>query len=782
MRPLAEYTRKRNFRITAEPGAKVPKRKRSTKQKPLLFVVQEHHASHLHYDFRLEWNGVLKSWAVPKGPSLDPSQKRLAVEVEDHPYDYAKFTGTIPAGQYGAGEVYRWDMGTWMPKGDVDQGLKKGRLEFTLKGKKLKGDFVLVRTGRRASKPNWLLIKRHDDYAREDMKLAAISLPEFIPPQLAQLVTKPPLGEDWIHEIKFDGYRIQAHIHNGKVKLYTRKGLDWTTKYSILAKALEKLKVESAVLDGEVVWQDDKGRSDFQLLQNAMKAEKTNSLLYWVFDLMYLNGDDLTSLPLISRKDRLAKILKGAKGDHIRFSEHFRGAGDKMIKASCQMHLEGIVSKRVDAPYVPGRHDDWVKAKCVKRQEFVIGGFSDPEGSRTSFGSLLLGAYESGKLKYVGKCGTGFNRISLRDVGAKLRKLEAKKSPFELNAPKGRGLHWVKPNLVCEVSYAEMTQGGHLRVPVFKGLRVDKSPKAIGIEKPKKVKGDHVIKSAHSRGDIHISHPDRIIFEKERLTKLDVAKYYDAAADWILPHIANRPLALVRCTQNSTTACFFSKHFRQRLPEHIVEIPEKGSEPWITVDSREGLRQLIQWGTLEIHPWNTHAEHIDNPDQIVMDFDPDGDVDFGIVKEGALELRELLKKLGLKSFVKVTGGKGLHVQFPIEPLYDWDSVKNFSKTLVQEFVSRYPDLYTANMSKKVRKGKIFLDYLRNGRGSTAIAPYALRARAKSAVAMPITWEELGKLKAANVYTLKKALEVFKRRKPDPWKDYFRIKQKIALLP
>lgn len=823
MRPLAEYTRKRNFKITAEPKAKVAKR---AKNSPLIFVVQEHHASHLHYDFRLEWEGVLKSWAVPKGPSLDPAQKRLAVEVEDHPKDYATFTGTIPKNQYGAGEVYRWDMGTWIPKKDVNEGLRKGRLEFELKGKKLKGEFVLVRTGRQSSKPNWLLIKRHDEYAEEGAELEpivaddqkyktkakAMAKPkkkvlakasakakakvkadlEFVPPHLAQLVTQPPKGPDWVHEVKYDGYRIQAHIQNGEVRLYTRRGLNWTEKYSELAKALSKLKDHDVILDGEIVWQDEAGRSDFQKLQNAMKDGSTDELVYWIFDLLYLDGEDLRSLPLIARKDRLEKLVDKVDSALIRYSQHYRGVGEKMIEASCAMDLEGIICKRVDANYVSGRRDDWVKVKCTKRQEFIIGGFTEPEGSRTGFGALLLGIHEDGKLRYVGRCGTGFNNQSLRMMYKKLRQHEVDESPFEVASPRARGLHWIEPKLMCEVSYSEMTKDKILRVPVFKGLRSDKKPEQITLEEAEPVRGDHVVKKVSKKtktrttakekpGKLPISSPDRVIYTKEKLTKLDVAQYYMAASEWILPHVKDRPLSLVRCPNSSTKPCFFSKHFKTNLPEHLIAVPDKEHEDFIAIDSKEGLLQLAQWGSLEIHPWNCHRDDIEAPDQIVMDFDPHEDLDFDLVKEGALEMRELLKQLGLKSFLKTTGGKGLHVQFPFEPLYDWDTVKSFAKTLTQEMVSRHPDLYTGNMSKKLRSGKIFLDYLRNGRGATAVAPYSLRARAISSVAMPIAWEELEKLPASNIFTLPKAIAYLKKRKKDPWKDYFKTKQKIALL-
>ncbi len=799
MRPLAEYTRKRNFKITSEPGAKVKK----SSVKNLIFVVQEHHASHLHYDFRLEWEGVLKSWAVPKGPSMDPSQRRLAVEVEDHPIEYAKFTGTIPKGEYGAGKVYRWDIGTWEPINDPDEGMKKGRLEFRLKGKKLKGEFLLVRTRAGGSKPNWLLFKRHDRNAiattkssSEDEENGSPRFADYVAPQLAQLVDKPPAGDDWIHEIKFDGYRIQAHLKNKKISLVSRRGLDWTEKYPSIQKALKKLKAKSAILDGEVVWQDDRGHSSFQMLQNAMKAHKTDALIYWVFDLLELDGEDYRDLPLISRKERLQKLIQKMGHPQIQFSDHYRGMGEELIKATCGMELEGVISKRVDALYSSGRSDLWVKSKCIKRQEFVIGGFTDGTGGRVGFGSLLLGVYENERLRFVGRVGTGFDQKLLREIHAKLKKIEVDESPFEIMSPRGGGNHWVKPKLVAEVTFAQWTKDKQLRVPVFVALRSDKAPKLIGIEKPKKVKGDKV-KSTATRSsarrknaatskyddvdDFHISHADRVIFEREGLTKKDVADYYRVVSSRILPHISDRPLSLVRCPESSTKPCFFSKHFTKNLPEHIVAIPEKGNQPWVTVNSAQGLLTLVQWGALEIHPWNAHRQTIETPDQIVMDFDPDPDVEFELVKEAALDLKKILDQLGLRSFLKTTGGKGLHVQFPFEPLYDWSTVKAFAKTLVQEMVSRDPDLFTGNLSKKARRGKIFIDYLRNGRGATAVAPYSLRAREKSAVAMPISWKELGPLKASNQFTLEKALAYLKGRRSDPWKDYFNTRQKIAML-
>lgn len=773
MRPLAEYKRKRDFHVTREPPGKAARSKRK-----LIFVVQEHHASHLHYDFRLEWEGVLKSWAVPKGPSLDPAQKRLAVQVEDHPLDYAKFQGTIPKGEYGAGEVYRWDYGTWQPETEPNGGLRKGRLEFELKGKKLHGKFLLIRTRRGGAKPNWLLIKRHDEYAQikeDESEIDRTTLPAFTPPELATLVDKPPTDKDWVHEIKFDGYRLQAQIAGGRVKLLTRKGLNWTEKYGPIANALKRLKVESAVLDGEVVWLDEKGRSDFQKLQNARTAAP---LIYYAFDLLFLDGKDLTSLPLIARKDRLEKLVRGLKRDNIRYSEHFRESGDRLFKVACEQGLEGIISKRVDRPYISGRRQDWVKLKCGKRQEFVIGGFTDPEGSRPGFGALLLGYHDGGRLHFAGRCGTGFDNKRLISLNKQLRSIERDTTPFEIDSPKGRTLHFVDPKLVAEVSFSEWTSDRVLRAPVFYGLRADKSPKEVTIETPEHIEAKTKEKPAKR---LTISHPDRIIYAKEKITKVQIAEYYQSVGRWILPHVADRPLALVRCTQSSVKPCFFSKHFAEKLPRSIIPIHDQDHKPFVAIDSEAGLITLAQYGTLEIHCWGSHRQTIDFPDQVIWDLDPDPSVDYEEVKKTALELRAMLKQLKLKSFVKVTGGKGLHVQIPCAPIYDWDQIKEFSHTLVRETVSRHPDRFTANMAKKARRGKMFLDYLRNGRGSTAIAPYSLRAKPISSVAMPISWQELDDIESPNYFTMERALTYLKKRRRDPWKDYNSIRQEIPIL-
>jgi bifunctional non-homologous end joining protein LigD len=789
-KPLAEYQKKRNFNKTAEPG---PLQKK-VKQKNLMFVVQEHHASHLHFDFRLEMDGVLKSWAVPKGPSPDPTQKRLAVEVEDHPVDYGSFEGEIPEDEYGGGEVLLWDTGTWVPDTDAHAALKKGRLDFTLKGKRMKGRWSLIRLRTASRKPNWLLFKRHDqpgdakinpaDFQpikaygskkeRRDFKVGARAkskatgndqpnkkkdsllkknkIPAFIDPQLPLLVKEAPIGDEWVHEMKFDGYRIQAHLEAGQVKLFTRAGHNWTHKYSEIEKELKSAGVKNAILDGEVVVIDEHGRSDFQALQLEMKSSRPHSLVYYVFDLLFLNGVDLRSESLIDRKKLLKELLRSLHSQQIRFSEHLKVEGKKYLAESCRLDLEGIVSKQINSPYVSGRGDTWVKSKCEKRQEFVIGGYTDPTGARDHFGALLLGIYENGKLRYVGKCGTGFNAESLAQVHARLTKIAAKDSPFDLKSPHGRGIHWVKPKLAAEISFSMWTRDEILRVPVFHGLREDKSPKQMvkEVEMPT------------------LTHPDKIIFPQEKITKKNVADYYLAAAPFLMPQAMNRPLALKRCPEGATKTCFFQKHLGK-------------NDDLITVTSIPEFIALVQMGAFEVHAWGSREPDIEHPDQIVMDFDPDPSVPFERVKEAALELRALLTQLKLKSFLKVTGGKGLHVHIPIAPIYTWDQVRNFSKTLADHLVAQSPDRYIANMSKAKRKGKIFIDYLRNGRGATAVLPYCLRASPLSAVALPIEWTELKGLKSPAQFTLKATVDHLHRRKKDPWAGYLKLKQKVSIL-
>ncbi len=803
---LREYNRKRDFGITKEPSGEEDF---ETSTAPI-FVVQEHHASHLHYDFRLELDGVLKSWAVPKGPSMHLEDKRLAVEVEDHPLSYAKFHGTIPEGEYGAGKVYIWDSGTWKVKGDPHTSLKKGKLEFSLKGKKLKGNFVLVRLpDKGSSKHNWLLMKRPDEKAlkgKEERaeaiapkrKVAAKKIvaskvatkktqtkkiaktshdkwPGFIQPQLALLVDTPPSSESYVHEIKFDGYRLQIHIKGGQVKLFTRNGLDWTRKFPHLKEQFEKLNFDDAILDGEAVVQDSRGRSNFGLLQDALSNEDDTPVAIFLFDLLYQDGEDLRDKPLRERKDRLKQLIP-KKHECIYYSLDVNQDAEKFFKLSCEHHLEGIVSKDETAPYTKGRTSVWCKTKCTHRQELVVGGYTTGKGARSAeVGALLLGVYERDKFRYVGKVGSGFNRQSLKEIKERVRKLEQQKSAFDLNSPKGKEIHWLKPKLVAEVDFTEWTSDKHLRHPVFIGLRDDKKTKDIVEEKETHLEPQTV----------ELSHPEKVLYPKEKLTKQDVLNYYDSVAEVMLPYSEGRPLSLVRCPNGSDKKCFYQKHPGSgQLSKNFYsfKVKEKTqTNTYVAMHSKESLHELVQMNAYEIHTWNSHYQSIMNPDQIVMDFDPDPSVPFKEVVKAAVIMKKILEQLKLKSFVKTSGGKGLHVHIPIAPLYSWDEIKAFSKAIADEMVSRNPELYLSTMSKKERKGKIFIDYLRNGFGATAVAPYSLRAKSTSSVAMPLEWKELETLKSPDEFTMKKALQKIKNRKSDPWKKMLSLKQKIYVI-
>lgn len=824
---LRTYSEKRNFKKTSEPKAKVARKKKTA---PLMFVVQEHHASHLHYDFRLEWEGVLKSWAVPKGPSLDPGTKRLAVEVEDHPVDYGSFEGVIPEKEYGAGEVYIWDTGVWNPLKDPREGLKHGHLEFELKGKRLKGRWDLVRTKTPSRTPQWLLMKKTDQYSKaghvaeeigsghefsqiHPKKMKRVSLSKtkkkstgrraraiaFKEPMLAQLVEAPPEGTHWLHETKFDGYRLQVHLRNGDVKLYTRSGQDWVDRFHSVAQAFKKLDVKDAVIDGEVVVLDQKGRSDFQLLQNAIKAKDQRHMYFYAFDLLHLDGKSFLEKALVERKAALEEVMQDPPAI-LRYSEHIEGHGAALFKKSCKLELEGVVSKKAESTYTSGRGNSWVKSKCGHRQEFVIAGFTEARGSRSDFGALLLGVYEGRELRYVGRVGTGFTEKSLKELGKVLRDLEVEKSPFTLKSPRERGLHWVKPKKMAEVSFSNWTHDKVLRTPVFHGLREDKNPLEIGIEKEKSVRASgkskkpkaevlvpsrkpakKVSKSQITQKTKSLSNPQRVVYPEDGMTKLDIAKYYMEVSKWMLAEVGGRPLSLVRFPEGVAKGRFFQKHIHGTVPANVqeIDIKEKGApQKYMIVNSAEGLLDLVQMGAFELHNWNCHDEDVERPDQFIIDLDPGPGVTWEQVKSSAVEVKEILEHFKLKSFIKTSGGKGLHVHVPIAPLYSWDQVKNFTKALAQLMEDQFPDKYVSTMSKKIRKNKIFVDYLRNGRGSTAVTPYSLRAAPKSAAALPISWAELKGLKAANQYDIKKAIAYLKKRKADPWKDYEKLKQKL----
>lgn len=790
---LQEYRNKRDPKKTKEPFTGKP-----SKGKPI-FVVQEHWASHLHYDFRLEAFGTLKSWAVPKGPPGAVGEKRLAVEVEDHPIDYANFHGKIPEGEYGAGEVKIWDKGVWVPPSQLKKSLETGRLEFELQGKKLKGRWLLVRTKKSSGKKSqWLLIKRTDEEKKPKTPELKLKLskkdpwPEKFTPQLALLSSVIPRGKDWIHEIKYDGYRTLAEIKDRSVHLYTRSRLDWTEKYTPLDLEFKKLGVKSAILDGEIVVLDENGKSNFALLQNALKGENPEALVFYAFDLLYLDGSDLRNQPLEIRKQLLKKVLKENKSKKIIYSEHWLAQGEELFTKACEEGLEGIISKNRHQPYRSRRTPDWQKIKCSLRQEFVIGGVTDAGVAHRNFGALLLGAYEKNKFRYVGRVGTGFDAKILSDLHKKISALETNKSPFDLASPrKASDIHWVKPKLVAEIEFKTWTGDKVLRHASFQGLREDKKALEVRIEIPvlgdsekESTPGSKVKKSSEVEADgnseFKITHPDRVIYENPNVSKLDVANYYRSVSGWMLNHLSGRPLSLVRCPNQAGKGCFFQKHM-DRFKMSAVKEALAQDQKIIYVHSEEGLLQLVQWGVLEFHTWQTHVEHLDFADQLVFDLDPDDSVKWEQVVKCALDLKEILDDLSLRSFIKTTGGKGLHIQVPLAPIYTWDQAKSFSKTVVKHMESENSELYTTNILKSNRKGKIFLDYLRNGFSATSVVPYSLRSKNHPFVSVPIAWSELSQIKGPDAFDLTSTLKRLVQEKKDPWAQYFSLKQEIRIL-
>lgn len=825
---LREYNARRDFSLTAEPeGIKALKDGHR-------FVVQKHDATRLHYDLRLELDGVLKSWAVTRGPSLVPADKRLAVQTEDHPIKYIDFEGVIPKGEYGGGTMIVWDEGVWQPDGDAQKGLKKGHLHFTLAGQRLKGGFHLVRLrGKpREKRTNWLLIKSDDEFARAekdtpiteiedtsiltkrtnaDLERAGVlapaarptarattapkpaaapkkaslgrkaALPDFVEPQLATLVEEAPDTSGWLHEIKYDGYRIQARIQGAKVQLLTRKGLDWAVRFSPVAKALKALKLPNALLDGEIVVEDENGRSDFSSLQQSLKAGDAGKFLYRVFDLLHVDGRDLRNAPLSDRKQALQDLLANAPADGIvRFSEHIENDGAAMIRHVCRLGLEGVVSKKMDGRYRSGRGTDWVKTKCTARQELVIAGYVPSTVASNAVGSLVMGVYEKDKLVHVGRSGTGFTADLARGLMKQLRAIQQDQSPFaaKLTGPAAKGVRWVKPELVAEVEMHGFTHDGLIRHAAFKGLREDKDAMDIVRETPKGRKAPKAAKAAAPPPqDYDLTHPDRVYWPDIGLTKLGLAEYYDSVADHILPHIVGRPLSLVRCPSGATAQCFYQKHGWDGMPKEIRTRTIKGEE-MVYIEDRDGLIALVQSGVLEIHPWGAMLKTVEKPDRIILDFDPGPGVDWQAVMDGAVEARQRLKDMGLVSFLKTSGGKGLHVVVPLTPKADWDTVKDFSHAVADAMAKDSPDRYLSNMSKKLRPGKIFVDYLRNGRGNTAVAPFSTRARPGAAVSTPIAWSELGPDMTPTRFTAENIAARLKNLKKDPWADFFKIQQAL----
>lgn len=827
-----EYRSKRDFSSTPEPSGQ------AEGEGAGLFVVQKHAARALHYDFRLEWEGVLKSWAVPKGPSLDPEDKRLAVHVEDHPLEYAGFEGVIPKGEYGGGVVIVWDRGFWVPETDPAEGLEKGHLKFALCGRKLRGRWALVKMkeNETSAKEEWLLVKEHDEEAAPGKDILAeqpksvISgraleeiaelpegrwsavggapqifphapwaekkeLPDRLKPQLASLVDLPPEGDGWLHELKYDGYRLLARIEKGQVSLFTRNGNDWTKKFPSIARALSKLPLENGWLDGEAVALKEDGTTSFGSLQNALSEGSGKGLVYIVFDMLHYNGYDLTSLPLHERKLLAATVLKSQKSDLavLRFSQHVEGKGGAFFDNACSYGIEGIVSKRKDSAYAHGRGKDWVKLKCHERQEFVIGGYTEPGSGRKGFGSLLIGVFGAeGKFVYCGRVGTGFSERSIIEIFEKLKKIETPSPAFQDPpvGPEAKGVHWVKPVLTAEVEFAQWTKDGVLRHPSFQGLREDKDAREVTVESPAKLKEAVGPSNEELVGErpfqeraalkTRVTNLDRVFYPEDGYTKKDLMDYYEAAAPLMLPHLAGRPLTLVRCPEGYNKECFFQKHFDSAIPFGIkrVNLVENDGTPaeYLMVDSPEGLVGLAQLGTLEIHTWNSRSVALEYPDRIVFDIDPDASVAWDKVVEAVFLLKALLDELGIKSFVKTTGGKGVHLVAPVMPVRDWDEVKAFTKA-VAEFLARgLPGRFTSMITKTRRTGKIFIDYMRNIRGATAIEAYSTRARKGAPIAVPLRWEELTEVRP-DQFTLANISE--RLQSPNPWEGYMDIKQPIT---
>lgn len=922
MAPLDEYKRKRDFRKTPEPAGKAgvvraarpragAKSRKPGQSPPRRFVIQKHDATRLHYDFRLELDGVLISWAVPKGPSLNPADKRLAVHVEDHPIEYGSFEGTIPKGQYGGGTVLLWDRGTWTPLDpDPASALKKGRLHFRLHGEKLQGEWTLSRMGARQSegdKENWLLIKRSDEHVRKGVSIvdqrpesvesgrsiddiaadrkAAVwksnraeqprkavrrasplqtsprprrrsgsddsvasdasieprsltgakrgSLPDDLSPQLCTLMDKPPRGEQWLHEIKFDGYRLLCRSAGKKVELITRGKQDWTLRFRPIADAIAALPHRSLILDGEAVVLDQAGRSSFQHLQKAIKLGAFDRLAFYVFDILECDGYDLRTSPLVERKGLLRHLLSTSVplpadesattpgASLLRYSDHVLGNGADVHEGACRLSLEGIVSKQIAATYTHGRSHSWVKVRCGLRQEFVVIGWTPPSGSRSHFGSLILGAHDAtGTLIYTGRVGTGFDQRLLADIAKRLRTLKATSPTVTtgMTTAERRGVNWVRPELVAEVGFTQWTHDHRLRHPRFLGLREDKPATSVVIERSaasypaspptppvsgkltktrstretRKTAAKSPIGSSrtprsrsadaapHVHRAITISNPDRVIEPESGLTKGDLAGYYDAIADRILPHIAGRPLSVVRCPQGTAAKCFFQKHAAPEWGEHIHAVRIKdsnGAADYLSIDSPEGLITLIQFGCIEIHPWGSEADDLERPDLLTFDLDPAPGVSLADLKAAALRVRDILHGLDLASFLKTSGGKGLHVVVPVRPAADWDEAKALAHNIALAMAVQEPDKYLAKSSKASRAGRIFVDYLRNARGATSVAPWSARARANLPVSMPISWDELATLKSPAQWTITNTPD--RLDAPDPWADLRKTRQQLT---
>jgi bifunctional non-homologous end joining protein LigD len=805
---IATYNRKRDFTKTKEP------RGRKVKGKGDSFVVQKHAASRLHWDFRLELDGVLKSWAVPKGPSIDPGEKRLAMRTEDHPLDYGSFEGTIPKGEYGGGTVMLWDEGRWIPAPgkDPSKTIEEGHLHFTLEGERMKGDWVLFRLNPRKGERGepWMLKKVTDQYADPDhgdelvddcvtsvttgrtmaeiaagedvwrsnrsgqsggrsKKKAAKAPPPFQPPQLATLVDDVPTGSDWLYEYKYDGYRLLLAVGDGVATAWTRHGKDWSDKFRALVKAAAHLPAGS-LLDGEAVAIDENGKPSFQLLQSTLKEQRGANLVFYAFDLLVDRGEDIKRLPNIVRKDRLASLLAGVSPPII-YGDHVIGRGEDLFREVCKQGGEGILAKKASCPYKGVRTRNWLKIKCIDRQEFVIVGWSESD-KRIGFRSLLLAAKEKGKLTYVGKVGTGFNAKLIEDLMERMAPLAIDKAPVEVPRADRKGAHWIQPKLVAEIAFAEFTGDGILRHPSFIALRDDKPASEVVVESPKhltktekKSAKTAAPRSSESFG-IEITNPERVIYPEVGLTKLDLADFYAALDPLVMADAAHRPMTLIRCPQGRSKKCFFQKHDTGSFGPHVKHVPVKEKkgivQDYLYFDDVRGLLACVQMGTIEFHGWGSRSDKIECPDRLVFDLDPDVGLDFGRVKEAAVRLRELLSSLGLETFPLLSGGKGLHVVAPLDSTADWGAVSDFAERFSRAIAEAEPDMFTANIRKVQRKDRIFLDWLRNQRGATAVMPYSARAREGAPVAAPVAWDELDRFESGHHFTIRDVDELLER--------------------
>jgi bifunctional non-homologous end joining protein LigD len=815
--PLADYNAKRDFARTTEPAGKHGRTPSGNS-----FMVQKHDATRLHWDFRLEVDGVLKSWAVTKGPSLDPSVKRLAVRTEDHPLSYATFEGTIPKGEYGGGTVMLWDRGTWAPiLGKSAKDLDEGHLHFTLKGERMKGEWMLIRLKKKPGekRENWLLRKVTDKFAQEgevlvDQALTSVAtgrsmaeiaagttadgkapavpraktkrggkLPVFRPPQLATLVDAVPTGNGWMHEIKFDGYRALMAVKGDDVRVYTRIGKDWTEKFAPLVAAVAAMDLPPALIDGEIVAHDENGNPHFSSLQKSLKRGHGSqgagdALAFHAFDLLEENGEDLTELPNIERKERLAALLKDAEPP-IHVADHVIGAGEQLFEAMCGAGQEGIIAKAIDAPYAHRRSRNWVKVKCNLRQEFVIVGFKASSAHGRPFASLLLAQNEGKALVYKGNVGTGFDAETMTDLAGKMGRLARKTPPVEVERTAARGVTWLTPKLVAEIAFTEFTAENRVRHASFIGLRADKAAREV------KPENSAPAPTSATESKVAISNRERVIFPEGGQTKGDLADYYAAVAPLMLPFLGNRPISLVRCPQGRAKKCFFQKHDSGALGDsvHHVPIREKdgGAEDYLYVTDARGILQCVQMGTIEFHAWASSADAVEAPERMIFDLDPDEGLAFSDVKQAARDISKHLTDIGLVSFPLLSGGKGVHVIVPLTSGHSWEEHTDFSRRFAEALSQAEPNRFVATMSKAKRKGKIFIDWLRNQRGATAVVPYSARSRAGAPVAGPVTWEELAKFENAHPFAIGDAGTLLARAQSPALQNWGVAKQSLPAL-